>query len=129
MMKLSYILALCLCLLAIHTSAQSSEEGAAQQVVALGLSNALEIGFTATNSNTGNTVTLSFSTANHYANGVTSSNQGMRVRSNKNFNVTVKAAASTFSVTNNGNTATSTMPASVLRLRVRWDPDFPAIRH
>ena len=101
------------------TAAKAQNASAtAQQTVQLQLSNALEISFTANNSATGNTVALPFTTANDYANGVQSAAQQLKVRSNKNFNVTVKANAATFSVTNNGNTATSNMPASVLEVKV-----------
>ncbi len=90
----------------------------AQQTVQLQLSNALEITFTGNNSATGSTVTLPFTTVDHFANGVESSAQQLKVRTNKNFNVTVKANAATFSVTNGSNTTTSTMPVSVLDVKV-----------
>ena len=98
--------------------AQSNASGAAQQAVQLGLSNALEITFVANNSASGATVTLPFTTSDDYANGVESATQQLKVRSNKNFNVTVKTAGANFMVTNNGSTATSSMPASVLGLVV-----------
>ena len=102
----------------VAAQAQSNASGNAQQSVQLGLSNALEITFTGSNSATGTTVSLPFTTANDYANGVQSSAQQLKVRSNKNFNVAVKANAANFTVTNNGNTTTSTMPASVLEVKV-----------
>lgn len=92
--------------------------GTAQQTVQLQLSNALEITFTGNNTATGATVSLPFTTANDYANGVQSAAQQLKVRSNKNFNVTVKANTANFSVTNGANTTTSTMPASVLEVKV-----------
>ena len=101
------------------TAAKAQNASAtAQQTVQLQLSNALEITFTGNNSATGSTVSLPFTTANDYANGVQSASQQLKVRSNKNFNVTVKANAANFSVTNAGNTTTSSMPASVLEVKV-----------
>ena len=102
------------------TSAANAQNatGTAQQTVQLALSNALEITFTGSNSATGTTVSLPFTTANDYANGVQSAAQQLKVRSNKNFNVTVKANAATFTVTNAGVTTASTMPASVLEVKV-----------
>ena len=103
---------------ATAANAQSNASATAQQTVQLALSNALEITFTANSSATGNTVSLPFTTADDYANGVESATQQIKVRSNKAFNVTVKTSGANFMVTNNGNTATSSMPASVLGLVV-----------
>lgn len=91
----------------------------AQQTVQLALSNALDISFTDNGSTNGSTVSMPFTSVNDYANGVESAAQEIRVRSNKNFNITVKSASPYFSVTNNGNTTTSSMyVASVLDLKV-----------
>lgn len=95
-------------------NAQSNASGTASQTVQLSLSNALEITFTGNNSATGSTVALPFSTVNDYANGVESAAQELKVRSNKDFTVTVKTSAANFNVTNGTTTTTSTMPASVL---------------
>ena len=95
-------------------NAQSNASGAASQTVQLSLSNALEITFTGNNSANGSTVTLPFTTVNDYANGVESNDQEIKVRSNKDFTVTVKTSAATFNVTNGATTSASTMPASVL---------------
>ena len=103
---------------AVKAQNTSNASSTASQTVQLALSNALEITFTGNGSATGSTVTLPFATVNDYANGVESAAQEIRVRSNKNFSVTVKTAAANFSVTNNGNTATSSMPASVLGVAV-----------
>lgn len=92
--------------------------GSAQQTVQLALSNALEITFTGSNSATGTTVSIPFTTVNDYANGVESAAQVIKVRSNKSFNVTAKANSAFFSVTNGSNTTASTMPASVLEIKV-----------
>jgi hypothetical protein len=103
---------------ATFANAQSNASGTASQTVQLALSNALEITFTGTGSATGSTVTIPFTTVNDYANGVASSAQEIKIRSNKNFGVTVKTDAANFSVTNSGVTTTSTMPASVLGIMV-----------
>jgi hypothetical protein len=90
----------------------------ATQTVNLNLSNAIELTFTGNNSATGTAVNLAFNTVNDYANGVTSSEQGLKVRSNKNFAVTVKTNATNFTYT--GTTAPAPiMPvADVLDLMV-----------
>jgi hypothetical protein len=99
-------------------NAQSNASGSASQTVQLALSNALEITFTGNGSATGATVSIPFTSVDDYANGVESSAQEIKVRSNKNFDVTVKTSAAYFSVTNSGVTTTSTMPASVLGIEV-----------
>jgi hypothetical protein len=91
----------------------------ATQTVQLAMSNALDITFTGTGNSTGSTVSMPFTSVTDYANGVESSAQQLKVRSNKIFNITVASAASNFSVTNGGVTTTSTMPvAGVLDLMV-----------
>ena len=92
-----------------------STQSSAQQTVQLNLSNALEITFSGSGT-TGATVALPFTTADDYANGVESGAQTLKVRSNKNFTVTVKTSGANFMVSNGGSTATSSMPASVLGL-------------
>ena len=72
--------------------AQSNASGTASQTVQLALSNALEITFTGNGSATGGTVTIPFTTVNDYANGVESAAQEIKIRSNKNFGVTVKTS-------------------------------------
>jgi len=98
--------------------AQSNASGTASQTVQLALSNALEITFTGNGSATGSTVTLPFTSVTDYANGIESAAQEIKVRSNKNFGVTVKTSTANFSVTNGGVTTTSDMPASVLGVLV-----------
>ncbi len=80
----------------------------ATQTVNLNLSNAIELTFTGSGTATGAAVNLAFTTVNDYANGVESAAQELKVRSNKNFGVTVK--------TNNANFtyAGSTTPAPVM---------------
>jgi hypothetical protein len=101
-----------------QTVNSNNASASAQQTVQLQLSNALEITFTGNSSATGATVTLPFTSTNDYANGVESTTQQLRVRSNKNFNVTVKTNAATFTVNNGTTTTASTMPASVLDVKV-----------
>lgn len=103
---------------AANAQTTTNATGTAQQSVQLALSNALEITFVASSSATGTTVSLPFTTADDYANGVESATQQLKIRSNKDFNVTVKTSGANFMVTNNGSTATSNMPASVLGLEV-----------
>lgn len=100
------------------SNAQSNASGNAQQTVQLALSNALEITFTGNGSATGATVSIPFTSVDDYANGVESSAQQIKIRSNKNFGVTVNTSAAYFSVTNSGVTTTSTMPTSVLGVEV-----------
>jgi hypothetical protein len=89
------------------TNAQNASSSATQ-TVNLNLSNAIEITFTGNNSATGAAVNLAFNTVNDYANGVTSSEQGLKVRSNKNFTVAVKTNAANFTYTG------TTSPAPVM---------------
>ncbi len=92
---------------ATSSFAQSNASGTANQTVNLALSNALEITFTSTGTNTGDVVTLPFTTVNDYANGVESDPQQIKVRSNKTFHVTVKASNEKFMVTNGSGTQQS----------------------
>ena len=118
-MKKIIIVATALLGFATASIAQTNATGTASQTVQLALSNALEITFTGTGTATGTTVAMPFTTVNDFANGVESAPQEIKVRSNKNFTVTVKASTANFSVTNNGVTTTSTMAvASVLDVKV-----------
>ncbi|MBS1782012.1 MAG: hypothetical protein JSS78_03000 [Bacteroidetes bacterium] len=96
----------------------SAANASAQQTVQLQLSNVLDITFVGNSSSIGSTVALPFTTANDYANGVESSAQQLRIRSNKNFNVTVRANAANFTVTNGSSESISNMPANVLNVKV-----------
>ncbi len=80
----------------------------ASQTMNLVLSNAIDMTFTANNTATGPLVSLPFTTTADYASGVTSTAQALKVRSNKNFNVTVKTSAANFSYTG------ATSPAPVM---------------
>ncbi|HRO43761.1 MAG TPA: hypothetical protein PL009_13065 [Flavipsychrobacter sp.] len=95
----------------LTTQAQVSNadvSATAQQAVQLGLTNALEISYTSNESTTGGTITFPFTSANDYANGVTSGDQEMKIKSNRTFNVSVKAAANTFTYSG------TTSPAPVM---------------
>ena len=88
---------------------QANQNSSASQTVQLSLSNAIEITFTGTNNATGAAVNLAFTTVNDYANGVTSTEQELKVRSNKKFTVAVKANNGSFSYTGSTSPA-PTMP-------------------
>ncbi|MBL7682847.1 MAG: hypothetical protein JNK00_05765 [Flavipsychrobacter sp.] len=92
---------------AVAAKAQNASS-TAQQQVNLNLNNAIELTFTGSNSATGAAVNIAFNTVNDYANGVASNAQELKVRSNKKFDVTVKANAASFSYTG------STTPAPVM---------------
>ena len=97
---------------------QANQSSSASQNVNLVLSNAIEITFTGNGSATGADVNIPFTTVNDYANGVESDAQELKVRSNKNFSVAVKANATNFSYTGNTSPA-PTMPVSgVLGIKV-----------
>ncbi|MEZ5017130.1 MAG: hypothetical protein R2800_08745 [Flavipsychrobacter sp.] len=90
------------------TSSNSGTSTGASQSTHVSLSNAIEITFTNTGNATGSDVTIPFSTVNDYANGVETSTQNLRVRSNKDFTVAVKTNATNFSYSG------STSPAPVM---------------
>ena len=103
---------------AANAQNQANQTSSASQTTNLVLSNAIEITFTGNGSATGADVTIPFTTVNDYANGVESSAQELKVRSNKNFSVAVKANAANFSYTGN-TTPAPTMPVSgVLAVKV-----------
>lgn len=83
----------------------------ASQTVNLSLTDAIELTFTGSGTATGASVTLPFTTVNDYANGVTSSAQALKVKSNKNFTVAVKSNAANFTYTGTATPA-PTMPVS-----------------
>lgn len=103
-MKKSVIIAAIFATLGFNAQAQdqNNQNASASQSVRLSLSNAIEITFTGNNSATGADVTMPFTTVNNYANGVESGAQELKIRSNKNFNVQVKASNDKF--TYNGST-------------------------
>lgn len=103
---------------ALGYAANAQQSSSATQGVQLQLQNAIDITFTANGSDVGPLVELQFASINDYVNGVESANQELRVRSNKDFNVFVKANAENFTYTG-GATPTPVMPvAGVLSLIV-----------
>lgn len=97
---------------------QSNQSASASQTAKLSLSNALEITFTGNNSTEGADVTLPFTTVNNYANGVESSAQELKVRSNKNFTVQVKTSSDKFTYAGNTTPAPSMPVSGVLGVMV-----------
>jgi len=85
-------------------NAQTAVTANANHNVTLTLNNQLEVAFTGSNNN----VTMAFATPDNYTNGVTADNAAsIKVRSNKAYNVTVKAAAADFT-----STSATTMPVN-----------------
>ena len=102
----------------VANAQNNNASSTAQQTVQLALSNALDITFVTGNSATGNMVTLPFTTTDHYQNGVESAPQQLKVRSNKNFSVSVATTAANFTTSNTGGSNSVTMPVSVLSVAV-----------
>ncbi|MCB0695718.1 MAG: hypothetical protein KDC07_00055 [Chitinophagaceae bacterium] len=90
----------------------------ASQTVKLNLTNAIEITFTGTGNNTGADVNLNFVTVNDYANGVESSDQWLKVRSNKDFTVAVKSNDEYFSYSGSSTSVPKMKVKDVLSLLV-----------
>lgn len=109
-MKKILLTAVMLPLMMAAAFAQSANS-AATQAVKLNMSDAIELTIL-----TGANPQMNFVTVNDYANGVVSAEQQLQVRSNKKFNVRVKAKASRFSFAGAGKDPK--MPLSVLRLKV-----------
>lgn len=111
-----YILFLFLSIGLINSYAQPGLGANTNHNISLGLTNAIEITFTA-----GQNVNLTFSTATHYQNGVTSNNAAtIRIRSNRNFNFSARSATTHFS-----SSSATPMPVSgVLAARVSMTPFF-----
>jgi hypothetical protein len=102
----------------ITVAVKAQVASTATQTVNLNLSNAIELTFTGSGTATGAAVNLAFNTVNDYANGVQSSAQELKVRSNKKFGVTVRTNNTNFSYTGT-TTPAPVMPVSgVLALKV-----------
>lgn len=93
------------------SSSSSSVSTGATQRANISLSNAIEITFTASGATVGNDVTLEFSTVNDYANGVETGAQELKVRSNKDFTVSIKSNSANFSYSGS-TTPSPTMPVN-----------------
>ena len=97
---------------------QANQTTSASQTTNLVMSNAIELTFTGNNTTTGAAVNLAFTTVNHYADGVESGAQELKVRSNKPFGVAVKTSNANFSYVGT-TTPAPVMPVSgVLALKV-----------
>ena len=118
MKKIIAIAALATISFSANAQNQANQTSSASQTTNLVLSNAIEITFTGNNSATGADVTIPFTTVNDYANGVESDAQELKVRSNKNFSVAVKANASEFSYTGNTTPAPEMPVEGVLAVKV-----------
>ncbi|HRO43168.1 MAG TPA: hypothetical protein PL009_10060 [Flavipsychrobacter sp.] len=117
------IITLFAAIIAISSSASgqvnsSNASSTAQQNVQLALSNAIEVTFTNNNSANGSTVSLAFNTADHYANGVESGEQELKVRSNKNFKIGAKIDLTNFSYVGNGNISNIVTPSDAFALKI-----------
>ncbi len=102
---------------AIAANAQNASSSATQ-TVNLNLSNAIEITFVGSGTATGAAVNLAFSTVNDYANGVQSTAQQLKVRSNKNYTVAIKSNTTNFTYTGTTTPAPVMPVASVLDVKV-----------
>lgn len=113
MKKISTLIA---SVLLIQTAA-SAQSSSASQSVSLVINNAIDISYMATGNGSGNNAMMQFSNPNDYSNGVTSPEQGLRVRSNKTFKVAVKCEGTGFTYQGGSNTM-QTVPDDALKLRV-----------
>lgn len=93
----------------------------ATQTTNLVLSNAIELTFTGTSNATGKNVNLNFLTVNEYANGIESGDQWLKVRSNKDYNISVKTNSANFTYSGNTNPAPVMSVQNVLDLMVRFN--------
>ena len=98
---------------------QTNQVEAASQTAVLALTNGIDISYVATSSNTGNSANMSFNNVSDYANGVMSTMQEMRVRSNKSFKVAVRCDEQTFAYQGNASNITmSDLPSDALWMKV-----------
>lgn len=93
--------------------AQNLANAGATQTANLDLSDAIDISFL-----NHNTVNMQFNTVNDFANGVESGEQTILVRSNKKFNVRVKALTSKFSYSGQATFNPNMTVNPVLKLKV-----------
>lgn len=98
------ILLVALLVTASFSRAQNSSSTASQTVQLL-LYPAIDIQFTSNSAANGSTIDMVFSNASNYADGVISGTQELEVRSNRNFKISVKTDAPTFSYLGGQNTA------------------------
>lgn len=93
--------------------AQGVASGGASQSANLQLSDAIDISFI-----NSNTVNMQFNTVNDYANGVESAEQAILIRTNKKFNVRVKALSSRFAYSGTASTDPRMSVNPILKLKV-----------
>ena len=86
-----------LSLMAAYISGQAQSANGST-TLSMSTGNTVAISFTGNNSNTGSLLSLPFTSASDYANGVASSDQQIEVISNKNFNIAVKASSANFAL-------------------------------
>ncbi len=116
-MKNTALAAALLILFSYAAHAQSASSAAGQTVI-LKLTDAIEISFVSNNNIVGPDVTLPFTSVNTYANGVESAAQELKVRSNKDFTVTVKSNNQNFTYTGSATPAPVMPVQNVLSLMV-----------
>lgn len=90
----------------------------ATQTANLVLSNAIELTFVGSGTATGASVSMPFGSVNDYASGVQTAAQQLKVRSNKAYNVTVKANAANFTYAGTTTPAPVMPVSSVLDMKV-----------
>lgn len=103
-------------LLAVFIPVESSAQGnnavsSASQTVVLDLAPIIGLKFTATNTVSGNLVSMNFNTASQYQNGIVSNDHELSVSSNKAFKVSVQTDATNFSYTGTSS-QNPTMPVN-----------------
>ena len=116
-MKKLILASIALVSFATAANAQTANSSATQ-TVNMNQSDAIEITFVGTGNATGAAVNLAFNNVNDYANGVTSADQQLRVRSNKNYAVAVKSNAVNFTYTGSASPVPVMPVASVLDLMI-----------
>ncbi len=102
-------------ILLCSATAFAQQSSNSSQTVSMGVSSTIELTFTGSTTTTGATVNLNFNTVNDYANGVVSSDQELKVTSNRNFTIAVKTSSATFSYAGSTSPAPA-MPVSILGL-------------
>ncbi len=105
-------------LLVSAASVKAQTTGTATQTVKLNLSDVIDITFTANNNATGAAVNFTFANVSDYTNGKQSSDYQIKVRSNKKFNVTVKANSAHFTYSGSASPAPSMPVSSVLSMMI-----------
>lgn len=97
---------------------QNNQQQQAQQRAKLVMSNAIEITFAGTGTSNGGTVSMAFNSVNDYANGVISSTNQVKVRSNKKFRIQAKTSSSRFTYSGSTTPAPLMNVSNVLFLKI-----------